>query len=91
MRERFRALDPRLLWVILALMALGTLTLFSAGRNTPQAGIWLKQSLWNLLGMLLMLRDRAKSAARDVTLANCRDAVKQILDIANFGKLFSIV
>ncbi len=23
MRERFRALDPRLLWVILALMALG--------------------------------------------------------------------
>ena len=43
------------------------------------------------LGMLLMLRDRAKSAARDVTLANCRDAVKQILDIANFGKLFSIV
>lgn len=43
------------------------------------------------LGMLLMLRDRAKSASRDVTLANCRDAVKQILDIANFGKLFSIV
>ena len=55
MRERFRALDPRLLWVLLALIALGTLTLFSAGRNTPQAGIWIKQSLWNLLGMSLLL------------------------------------
>ena len=55
MRERFRALDPRLLWVLLALMALGTLTLYSAGRNTPQAGIWLKQSLWNFLGLVLML------------------------------------
>ena len=55
MRERFRALDPRLLWVLLALIALGTLTLFSAGRNTPQSGIWLKQSLWNLLGMMLLL------------------------------------
>lgn len=42
------------------------------------------------LGMLLMLRDRAKNASREVSLVNCRDAVKQILDIANFGKLFSI-
>lgn len=42
------------------------------------------------LGMLLMLRDRAKGAAREVKLAGCRDTVKQILDIANFGKLFSI-
>jgi anti-anti-sigma factor len=42
------------------------------------------------LGMLLMLRDRAKSAAREVTLTGCRGAVKQILDIANFGKLFKI-
>jgi anti-anti-sigma factor len=42
------------------------------------------------LGMLLMLRDRAKSGAREVTLASCRGAVKQILDIANFGKLFKI-
>ena len=42
------------------------------------------------LGMLLMLRDRAKSAAREVRLAGCRGAVKQILDIANFGKLFKI-
>ena len=48
MKERFRALDPHLLWAVLALIALGTLTLFSAGRNTPQANIWLKQTLWNL-------------------------------------------
>jgi rod shape determining protein RodA len=55
MKERFRALDSRLLWVILALMVLGTLTLYSAGRNTPQATIWLKQTVWNLMGMALML------------------------------------
>lgn len=55
MKERLRALDPRLLWVVLALLLLGTLTLFSAGRNTAQAGIWLKQSLWNLLGLGFML------------------------------------
>ena len=55
MRERFRALDRNLLLAVLALIALGTLTLFSAGRNTPQANIWLKQSLWNGLGLVLML------------------------------------
>ena len=42
------------------------------------------------LGMLLMLRDRAKGTAREVMLTSCRGAVKQILDIANFGKLFNI-
>ncbi len=42
------------------------------------------------LGMLLMLRDRAKGAAREVALTSCRGAVRQILDIANFSKLFSI-
>lgn len=55
MRERLRALDARLLWVILALIALGTLTLFSAGRNTAQSTIWLKQTLWNAMGLVLML------------------------------------
>jgi rod shape determining protein RodA len=55
MRARLRALDPALLWVILALMVLGTLTLYSAGRNTTQANIWLKQSLWNGLGLLLLV------------------------------------
>jgi len=43
------------------------------------------------LGMLLMLRDKAKGAGKDVALANARGAVKQVIDIANFGKLFALV
>lgn len=43
------------------------------------------------LGMLLMLRDKAKSAGKGVSLANARGSVKQVLDIANFGKLFQLV
>lgn len=43
------------------------------------------------LGMLLMLRDKSKTAAREVALTNCSGAVKQVLDIANFSKLFRIV
>lgn len=43
------------------------------------------------LGMLLMLRDKAQGVGRAVILANCRGPVRQVLDIANFGKLFSIV
>lgn len=43
------------------------------------------------LGMLLMLRDKSRSVDKTVSLANCRGAVKQVLDIANFGKLFTIV
>lgn len=43
------------------------------------------------LGMLLMLRDKAKGAGKAVSLANAQGAVKQVLDIANFGKLFTIV
>lgn len=42
------------------------------------------------LGMLLMLRDKARTANREVSLSNCKGSVKQVLDIANFGKLFSI-
>ena len=42
------------------------------------------------LGMLLMLRDRAKGATKEVSLANARGSVKQVLEIANFGKLFTI-
>lgn len=42
------------------------------------------------LGMLLMLRDKAKGAGKEVALANARGAVKQVLDIANFGKLFTM-
>lgn len=42
------------------------------------------------LGMLLMLRDKAKGANRDVSLSNCKGSVKQVLDIANFSRLFRI-
>ena len=42
------------------------------------------------LGMLLMLRDKASGSGKTVSLANCRGAVRQVLDIANFGKLFAI-
>jgi anti-anti-sigma factor len=43
------------------------------------------------LGMLLMLRDKAKGAGKEVSLANARGSVKQVIEIANFGKLFAIV
>ena len=43
------------------------------------------------LGMLLMLRDKAGAANKALTLSNVRGAVKQVLDIANFGKLFRIL
>ena len=43
------------------------------------------------LGMLLMLRDKAKGASKEVALANARGSVKQVIDIANFGKLFSLL
>lgn len=43
------------------------------------------------LGMLLMLRDKVRSVDKSVSLSNCRGAVKQVLDIANFSKLFTIV
>ncbi|MGL4408520.1 MAG: STAS domain-containing protein [Zoogloea sp.] len=42
------------------------------------------------LGMLLMLRDKASSAGKRVALANCKGPVRQVLDIANFAKLFEI-
>lgn len=42
------------------------------------------------LGMLLMLRDKMGGAAKEVSLTGVRGSVKQVLDIANFGKLFQI-
>lgn len=42
------------------------------------------------LGMLLMLRDKARTANKTVALVNCHGSVRQILDIANFSKLFQI-
>ena len=42
------------------------------------------------LGMLLMLRDKTQAVNKTLALVNCRGSVRQVLDIANFGKLFSI-
>lgn len=42
------------------------------------------------LGMLLMLRDKIKVSNRQVALVNCRGPVKQVLEIANFSKLFEV-
>lgn len=42
------------------------------------------------LGMLLMLRDKLGGAGKEVILVNVRGSVKQVLDIANFSKLFRI-
>ncbi|MFA7270022.1 MAG: STAS domain-containing protein [Sterolibacterium sp.] len=42
------------------------------------------------LGMLLMLRDKAIAVNKTVSLMNCHGSVRQVLDIANFGKLFAI-
>lgn len=42
------------------------------------------------LGMLLLLREKADAKGKQVTLAGLKGAVKQVLDIANFGKLFTI-
>lgn len=43
------------------------------------------------LGMLLMLRDKAGAANKALALVNVCGAVRQVLEIANFGKLFRIV
>lgn len=40
------------------------------------------------LGMLLILRDRARTAGKSVVLARAGASVKDVLGIANFKKLF---
>lgn len=42
------------------------------------------------LGMLLLLREKTAEAQKSLALANCRGVVKQVLDVANFSKLFTI-
>ena len=42
------------------------------------------------LGMLLLLKERAGKTGGKVRLSHCQPSVRQILDIANFGKLFVI-
>lgn len=42
------------------------------------------------LAMLLLLKEHADAIGKCVTLSNCSGIVRQVLDTANFGKLFSI-
>ncbi len=42
------------------------------------------------LGMLLMLRERAHTANKQITLSKPNHTVAQILEIANFNKIFTI-
>lgn len=42
------------------------------------------------LGMLLLLREKTAAANKPLALINCRGVVQQVLDVANFNKLFTI-
>jgi len=64
MRERLRALDMQLLLPMFLLVLMGTLTLYSAGRGTPQTTLWLKQTLWNTLGFIAMATVAAANTRR---------------------------
>lgn len=55
MRFSLRSLDPFLGSCILALAALGTLTLYSAGRGTVHANLWIRQTAFNLAGLAAMV------------------------------------
>ncbi len=43
------------------------------------------------LGMLMLLRERAQASGKTVVLSKPGQTVAQILDIANFSKLFTIL
>ncbi|MGQ9683946.1 MAG: STAS domain-containing protein [Anaerolineae bacterium] len=42
------------------------------------------------LGMLLILRDKAEERGKQVILSGARGTVRQVLEIVNFGKLFTL-
>lgn len=42
------------------------------------------------LGMLLLLKEKAAASGKTLALVNCRDTVRQVLEIACFGKIFTI-
>jgi anti-anti-sigma factor len=42
------------------------------------------------LGMLLVLRDKGGQVNKAISIANCRGQVRDVLDIANFSKLFTM-
>lgn len=42
------------------------------------------------LGMLLLLREKAEAVGKHIVLSGVQGTVKQVLAIANFGKLFTL-
>lgn len=42
------------------------------------------------LGMLLALRDKSRSVKKAISLSGCQGVIKQVLEVANFDKLFEI-
>lgn len=42
------------------------------------------------LGMLLLLKDKAENTGQTIEIVNSQASVRQILEIANFNKLFTI-
>jgi len=42
------------------------------------------------LGMVLLLREKTGAANKSLALTNCRGVVQQVLEVANFNKLFII-
>lgn len=42
------------------------------------------------LGMLLILRDKVGEKGKQIVLSGLRGTIKQVLDVANFGKLFAM-
>lgn len=42
------------------------------------------------LGMLMLLNERAKGGKKSVTLLNSSAVVTQVLEVANFGRIFEI-
>lgn len=42
------------------------------------------------LGMLLLLREKAEDKGKSIVLSGAQGMVRQVLSIANFGKLFTI-
>ncbi len=42
------------------------------------------------LGMLLLFKEKASMVNKNISLMNCKGMVRQILEVANFHKLFAI-
>lgn len=43
------------------------------------------------LGMMLLLQEKARAANIEVVISNCQKNIREIIDVANFGKLFRVL